>query len=222
MDIVNEPVHPHAAGVLVEAHGPVGRDLLLRVGIGLGEFFKLLRRNLGELGDIFERVGLDRLRVFLEADLREFAFGPVLRRLLARIVSSQPVADIGRRLGEIDVLVQEVLVVGLVLDDVVGNVVGNCQIGLRFEHHAIVGQFEIAIVERRQHMHLAPGLGQPGVGQPRPENGVHLRHVGAPEHEDIRMLEIVVAAHRLVDAEGAHEGAHGRGHAMPSVGFQAV
>ena len=35
-------------------------------------------------------------------------------------------------------------------------------------------------------------------------------------------LEIVVAAHRLVDAEGAHEAGGSRGHAMARIGIEVV
>ena len=51
---------------------------------------------------------------------------------------------------------------------------------------------------------------------------MHLRHVRAPEHEGIRGLEIVVAAHRLVDAEGADQGDGSGCHAVPGVGVEVV
>src|SRR3546814_20032545 len=51
---------------------------------------------------------------------------------------------------------------------------------------------------------------------------LHLRHVRAPQHEGVGRLEIVVAAHRLVDAESADEGDRGRGHAMAGIGIKVV
>ena len=51
---------------------------------------------------------------------------------------------------------------------------------------------------------------------------MHLGHVRAPQHERVRRLDVVVAAHRLVDAEGAHKADSGRGHAVPRVGIEIV
>ena len=51
---------------------------------------------------------------------------------------------------------------------------------------------------------------------------MHLGHVGAPQHEGVGFLEIVVTAHRLIDAESAHEAANRRGHAVARVGFDVV
>ena len=76
--------------------------------------------------------------------------------------------------------------------------------------------------EGREHLHLAAGLGEPRVGEPRPQDRVHLGHVRAPEHEGIGVLEVVVTAHRLVDAEGADEAGDGRGHAVAGVRVDIV
>ena len=65
--------------------------------------------------------------------------------MLARIVGTQSIADICCSLGKVDVLVDKLLVVSLILDDVVGDIVEDRQIGLRFEHHTIVGQFEASM-----------------------------------------------------------------------------
>ena len=66
------------------------------------------------------------------------------------------------------------------------------------------------------------GALRPAVGDPRPQDRMHLRHVGAPQHEGIGGFDVVVAAHRLVDAEGAHE-ADGRGrHAVARIGIDIV
>ena len=51
---------------------------------------------------------------------------------------------------------------------------------------------------------------------------MHLRHVRAPQHERIGLLEIVIAAHRLVHAEGADECVGSRGHAVSRVGIEIV
>jgi hypothetical protein len=44
----------------------------------------------------------------------------------------------------------------------------------------------------------------------------------APQHEGVGVLDVVVAAHRLVDAEGAHEAGHRAGHAVARVGVEVV
>ncbi|MNE85782.1 hypothetical protein D3C80_1828190 [compost metagenome] len=51
---------------------------------------------------------------------------------------------------------------------------------------------------------------------------MHLGHVRAPEHEGVGGFDVVVAAHRLVHAEGAHEAHHRRGHAVAGVGVDVV
>ena len=119
-------------------------------------------------------------------------------------------------------VLDEGLVHFAVLDNVVGDVVQDRQIRARLEHHADIGQIEIAVLEGRQHRDPCMIRGQPAVGQAGPENRVHLGHVRAPEHEGIRLLKIVITAHRLVDAEGAHEGGDGRGHAVAGVRVEIV
>jgi hypothetical protein len=65
-------------------------------------------------------------------------------------------------------------------------------------------------------------LAQAAVGDARPQDRVHLGHVRAPQHEGVGVLDVVVAAHRLVDAEGAHEAGNRRGHAVAGVGVEVV
>ena len=76
--------------------------------------------------------------------------------------------------------------------------------------------------ERGKHRDLDVRMAQSSVGEPRPEDRMHLRHVRAPQHECVRRLEIVIAAHRLVHAEGAHEGDSSRGHAMAGIRIEVV
>jgi hypothetical protein len=54
VDVVDHVVGPGAAGVLVEAHGPEGDHLLLRVGIQLGQLLELVLGHAGELGDLLQ------------------------------------------------------------------------------------------------------------------------------------------------------------------------
>jgi hypothetical protein len=68
VDVVDHVVHPGAAGVLVEAHGPEADDLLLRVGIQLGQLLEALGRHAGQLGHLLERVFGDELLELVEGD----------------------------------------------------------------------------------------------------------------------------------------------------------
>jgi hypothetical protein len=54
------------------------------------------------------------------------------------------------------------------------------------------------------------------------EHRVHLGHVVAPQHEDVGVVDVLVAPHGLVHAEGGHEAGHGAGHAEPGVRLHVV
>ena len=146
-----------------------------------------------------------------------FGLGGAGRRLLQRMLGPQPVADVGLAALEHRVLVDEVLVHPAGLDDVVGDGVEDREIGLRLEHHADVGEIERAVLEGREHGDAHMRRGEPAVGHPRPQDRMHLGHVRAPQHERVGRLDVVVAAHRLVDAEGAHEARDRRRHAVARV-----
>ena len=125
-------------------------------------------------------------------------------------------------LHEAGVLVDEVLIHPAGRDDVIGDVVEDREISARLEHDRDVGEVGAAVGERGQHRDLDVRVAEPAVGQARPQNRMHLRHVRAPEHERVGRLEIVVAAHRFVHAEGAHECVGRRRHAMACVGVEIV
>ncbi len=138
------------------------------------------------------------------------------------MVGAQAVADVGLATLELDVLGNEVLVHRTGRDDVVADVVEDRQVGLRLEDHRVVGELVRAMLEGRQHVHFTARMGQAAVGDAAPQDGVHLGHVRAPQHEGVGVLDVVVAAHRLVDAEGAHEADHRRGHAVARIGVEVV
>ena len=138
------------------------------------------------------------------------------------MIRAQAVADVGDTLHKVDVLLDEVFVHRVVLNNVVADEVEDRQIGLWFEQEFCVGDFTRAICKGRQHMHPDVLGREAAVGDARPQDRVHLRHVRAPQHEGVGVLGIVVAAHRLVDAEGAHEASHSRGHAMTRVWIDVV
>ena len=138
------------------------------------------------------------------------------------MLGPQPVADIGCALHEGGVVAHERLVDAAGRDDVVGDVVEDRQIRARLEDDRHVGQIHAAMGEGRQHRDLDMRMAEPAVGQPRPQDRVHLGHVRAPQHEGVGSLEIVVAAHRLVHAECPHEGVGGRRHAVARIGIEVV
>ena len=51
---------------------------------------------------------------------------------------------------------------------------------------------------------------------------MHLGHVGAPQHEGVGLLDVVVAAHGFIHAEGTHEAHYRGGHAVTGIGIQVV
>ena len=231
--VVDHVVDPGTARVLVEAHGPERGDLDLRIGVGLGQQFELVLGHAGNLVRLVQGVLGNELGEFLEGDgvvlagiALRLAVGSgvavVHRHLLKRVVRTQAIADIGDALEEMHVLLHELGVNRLVLDDVVRDVVEDRQIGLRREDHLVVGQLARTVGERGQDMDLGRLVGQATIGDARPEDRVHLGHVGAPQHESIGVLDVVVAAHRFVDAEGPHEAGHRGGHAMTGIGIDAV
>ena len=223
VDVVDQVVRPDPSGVLVEAHGPERHHLALGVGVEFGEGLQALGRHAAFACGALQGIGLDELGEGLEVDVAPgVGLVGVLRLLLQRVVRAQAVADVLGAMGEAHVALDEVAVHRAALDDVVGDVVEDDQVGLRLEHHGQVGQLEAAVLEGGQHRDLDLRRAEPAVGDPRPEHRMHLGHVRAPEDEAVGGLDIVVAAHRLVHAEAAHEAHHRRGHAVAGVGVDVV
>ena len=223
MQVVDHVVRPHAARVLVEPHGPERHHLDLRVGVELRQAAQPVGRQARELGHRVHVVLRDELRELVEADRLEAAgIGGVLRLFLQRVLGPQAVADVVVAQAERDVLGYEVAVHGVVLNDVVGDVIQDREVGLRPEGERQVGELVAAMLESGEHRHLHVRVAEAPVRDPSPQDRVHLRHVRAPQHEGIGMLDVVVAAHRLVDAEGAHEGDRGARHAVARVGIDVV
>ena len=125
-------------------------------------------------------------------------------------------------LHERRVLLDEILVHPAGGDDVIGDVVQDREIRARLEDDRDIGEVGAAVGEGREHGDLHMRMAEPAVGEARPQDRVHLRHVRAPQHERVGGLEIVVAAHRLVHAEGAHEGDGGGRHAVARIGIEIV
>lgn len=223
VEIVDQVVYPDAAGVLVDPHGPEGHDLGVGVGVEFGELLQAALGDTGLPGGALQGEGRHMLGELLEAHRRP-AVGilGVGGRLLERMLIAQPVADVVHRPHEIGVILDEVAIHTVGLNDVVGDIVENHHVGIGRHHHGDVGQIEAAVLEGGEHRHLGIRVGEPAVGDPGPEDRMHLRHVGAPQHEGVGGFDVVIHAHRLVGAEGAHEGEHRRGHAVPRVGVDVV
>ncbi|MNO61706.1 hypothetical protein D3C76_523600 [compost metagenome] len=166
VDVVAEVVRPDATGVLVEAHGPVGDHLLVRIGIDLGQLLQLVFGDTGELGHRLDVIIRHELGKLLEAHGGRVAAVGVLGLLLRRVSRTQAIADVGDALAELGVLVDEVPVHLVVLDDVVGDVVEDRQVGLGREHHAVVRQLEAAVLEGGEHVHLHIRVGEAAIGHP--------------------------------------------------------
>ena len=231
--VVDHVIDPGAARMLVEAHSPEGRDLDLGIGVGLGQRLQLVLGHAGNLVCLVQRVFGNELGEIVEADrlvlarvALRLAIGAgvavVHRHLFQRVVRTQAVADVGDTLEEVHVLLHEGFIHRLVLDDVVADVVEDGQVGLRLEDQFVVRQFAGTMTEGRQHVDLDVLGGQATVGDARPEDRVHLGHVRAPQREHVSSLNVVVAAHRLVDTESAHETGYGRSHAVTGIRIQAV
>ncbi|MBA7674618.1 hypothetical protein ES703_82838 [subsurface metagenome] len=223
MDVVDEVVAPDATGVLVEAHGPEADHLGLGVGIEFGQCLKPVEWHARHFGGLLQRVFRHELRILVESHVGGVV---CLRRagrlLLQRMLRTQAVADVGLAALEHGVSADELLVDAPGLDDVVGDRIEQVEVGLRCEHHADVGQIERAVLEGGEHGDADMRRGEPAVGDPRPQDRVHLRHVGAPQHEGVGGLDVVIAAHRLVDAEGAHHTGDGGSHAVARIGVDVV
>ncbi len=223
VQVVDHVIGPDPADMLVEAHGPERHHLAVRIGVEFGQLLEQRRLHSRNLCRFFERVFGNEGGEGLEIGRRHRT--RVRRALggqLKLVLGAQPVADVGGPQREVGVPVDEVPVDPAGGDDVVGDVVQDREVGARPEDDGRIGQIHAAVGEGRQDRHAHMLVAQPPVGQPAPEDRVHLGHVRAPEHEGIGGLEIIVAAHRLVHAKGAHEGGGGRRHAVARVGVEIV
>ena len=139
VNIVDEVVGPDAANMLVEPHRPERHDLDLGIGVGLCEIEQSLLGDTAEVGRLFERVLSHHLGIGIE--IRRLRRGCVVRMggaLFENVLGTQAISDIGVRRPEVDVLVDELTVHRAVLDDVVGDVVEDGEIGAGLEYQALV------------------------------------------------------------------------------------
>ena len=155
-------------------------------------------------------------------DLGLARLGVLLGGVGELVARPHAVADVGRTGGEDAVLVDERLVDGAALHDLARDVVPDREVGVGLEDDLDVGRLRRAVVEGGQVEDAVALPAQALVDDARPEHRVHLGHVGAPEHHAVGGFDVVVAAGRLVDAEGLHEAGDRRGHAVAGVGVEVV
>jgi hypothetical protein len=216
-------VDPRTSRVLVESHRPEGEHLALGVRVELGELVELLLRDARELAHVLGRVGSQLLLELLEGDGPVGAGLPSHRlSLLAGMVVRQAVTDVDGPRGEDAVLVDEIPVDRVLLDHGASNEVHDREVRLGLEDHLEVGEVAAAVGVGREVHDLRLRVGELPIGDPGPQNGMTLRHVGAPADHGIGDLDVVVAAGRLVDPEGLDEARHGGRHAVARVGVEVV
>ena len=146
----------------------------------------------------------------------------LLRREGPGVVLAQPEADVDRAGGEDAVGLDVGLVDGAAPHHLARQVVPDGQVGVGLEDDLEVGRLGGGVGVGGEVDELVAGAPQLLVDDAGVEHGVHLGHVGAPGHHRVGQLDVVVAAGRLVDAEGLHEGHHRRGHAVARVGVEVV
>src|SRR6185312_1274696 len=114
--------------------------------------------------------------------------------LLQWVLRAQSVPDVGLAALENRMFVDEVLVDTVRRNDVVRDGIEDREIGLRREHHLNVGEIERAVFECRKHRDTNMRRAESPIRDPAPKDRMHLRHIGAPQYEGIRGLEVVVTS----------------------------
>ena len=110
-------------------------------------------------------VGSDLLGKLLQINLGKLTLATIFGLFLQCVFWPQAITNIGSGLGEVDMLVDKRRVIGLVLNNVIGDVIENRQVGLWRKHHAVIGQIKAAMPEGGEHMHLTARFGQTRIGK---------------------------------------------------------
>ena len=116
----------------------------------------------------------------------------------------------------------ELLVPCAALDELLGDAVGDGEVGLRAEFQIVIGEFRGA---RAAGAEVDDGdflAALPAVEDARKQHRVHLRHVVSPHEQHVAGVEIVVTAGGLVHAVGRDVAGDGGGHAKAGVGLDVV
>jgi hypothetical protein len=125
-------------------------------------------------------------------------------------------------LPEVAELVHELRVEGVLLDQQVRDAVHDSQIAVRAELQVVITEIRGACAARTDvnERHLFPA--RAAVNHAAEEHRMHLRHVVSPHDEHIALVEVVVAARRLVHAIHAEKARDRAGHADAGVGVDVV
>ena len=190
------------------------------VGEHLGQLLDILGRHAGKLGGVLQGVGGQTRGEGFESDGLHIVDGLADVALVVAVVGG--VADVLGALLELHVVGHEVVVVLVVHDEVVRDGVGDGDVAARAEGEHLVGRGRGAS-GHGGHVVVAHGLvGELAGRQARVQHGMGLGHVGAPGDEDVGLVDVGVAAGRLVGLEDVHEAHDGRGHAQTRVGVDVV
>ena len=114
------------------------------------------------------------------------------------------------------------MVVLVVHDEVVRDGVGDGNIAARTEGEHLVGRGRGARGHGGHIVVAHVSIGELAGRQARVQHGMGLGHVGAPGDEDVGLVDVGVAAGRLVGLEDVHEAHDSRGHAQARVGIDVV
>ena len=220
VQVVDVMVHPCAAVVLVYAHGPQRHDFRIGLGEDRRKLLQVLHRNAGEFRGVLEGVRRQAFCVLFERDAVDVVDRAA--RLGGVVVVLVRVADILRTGLELAVVGDERGIVEVVGDQVIGNAVCNRQVGARAENERLVrargGARDDGAKVIVAHVTAVELAGC----QARVEHRMCLCHVGAPGHEHVGMVDVIVAACRLVGLEHVHEGDHRACHAQACVRVDVV
>ena len=223
VDVVDKVVGPDATRMLVEAHGPERHHLALRVCVQLSQLLEPVGRHACQLGGVLQGVRGDELGVLLICHgFGTIRITSIFGSFLQRMLWTQAITDVRIAQFEVAVLGHKLLVHTPCGDDVVGNVVQDRQVGLRLKGQLNIRQLIRTVLKGGQHSHLDVRCTQTAIRHTRPEHRMHFCHVRAPKHKGVRGFNVVIAAHGLIHAEGAHEAGHRRGHAVARIRIDVV
>ena len=119
-------------------------------------------------------------------------------------------------------VLNEPLVVLLVLNQVVGQAVRDGQVSVVLEEDHLVGRGAGARPERAYVDVLDIGIGDLARHHARVQHRMRFGHVRAPGDEHVGVVDVGVAAGRLVGLEDVHEAHDGAGHAQARVRVDVV
>ena len=205
MHAMDQAVDRRAERVLVHSHAPERRDAQIAVTEQLGQQSDFVGGYSRQLLDVLGCVGLERLAILVEGD-----------RLAVQV------RVIGSGGFEVAVRFDESFVVAVVLEQQVGDPVGDRQIAVRLHFPvvlALIGGPRSPGGDIDQGYLLAP---RAAIDHAREEYRMHLGRIVSPHDQHVTMVKVVIASGRLVNAVRGEKARDGRGHAEPRVGIDVI